>query len=83
MKKFIIRTIVFAILTFFLWSLFFDFELAVNSKPIKFYLFCLTNGITLAGLFHLDDKGWNSWSRVFDLFKRKKDKEDNTPNEES
>ena len=71
MKNYIIRAIVSAV-AFTIFSLLLDLVFR-NMHSVREYAVQAVIFGALFGLFSfLDDKGWNSWKKVEDLFKRKK-----------
>ena len=71
MKNYIIRAIVSAV-AFTIFSLLLDLVFR-NMHSFREYAVQAVIFGALFGLFSfLDDKGWNSWKKVEDLFKRKK-----------
>lgn len=71
MKNFIVRAIV-AMLVYIVFNIAFD-AIWRELKPVGEYLVSASVFGLLFGLFlSLDSKGWNSWKRVGELFKRKK-----------
>ena len=74
MKNYFIRAIVSAVaytIVYLLLDLIFG-----NMHSFREYAVQAVISGVLFGLFYfLDDKGWNSWKKVVDLFKRKKSDE--------
>ena len=71
MTKYFLKAIVPAIV---FTGIYFLIDIAIgNNRPLGDYATQTIIFIVVFGLgTYLDDKGWNSWSKVISLFKRKK-----------
>ncbi|MBO6169780.1 MAG: hypothetical protein J6O51_07385 [Bacteroidales bacterium] len=71
MKDYIIRAVAFSV-AYTVFCLLLDLVFGKVHSVREYAVQAIVFGVLFVLFKYLDDKGWNSWKKVGDLFKRKK-----------
>lgn len=71
MKEYIINAVLYGIF-FSVMIMLFDYLFGDGLQTCRYYIIAsVFYGILMSLAHYLDDRGWNSWSRILGLFKNK------------